>query len=167
MNKKSLGYILAVTGLIVLALGLYTYTYSTTLTQTETLQPLESRAVQFELGPGDKVQGSLKILSGDEGISVYVENPRGDVSYNGGKVYTNIEFSFNGQIPGKYYAIFNNLSSANTQTIEYIFTCPVLSSLASLAITIVGAFLLLIGATFLVLLHKATLLQSKKQALNP
>jgi uncharacterized membrane protein len=167
MNKKTLGYILAVTGLIIIALGLFTYTYSATVTQTETLQPLGSKIVQLELAPGDKVQGALTVLDGDEGITVYIENPRGEASYNGGTVYDTVDFSFNTQTAGKHTAIFTNISPSSTQTIEYSFTYPVMPSLASLAIIVIGAFLVLIGVTFMVILHKAKLLQSKKRAATP
>jgi hypothetical protein len=126
-----------------------------------------SKTVQLELNPGDKVQGALTILDGDEGITVYIENPRGEASYNGGTVYNKVDFSFSSQTAGQHIAIFTNLSPTNTQTIEYSFTYPALPSIASIVIIVLGVFLLLIGVTFLVILHKANLLNSKKQALTP
>jgi len=92
MNKKTLGIILALTGIVVLSFGLFTYIYQTTYTQTDTLHPLESKTFKLDLTPSDKVQGTVTVLDGDEGIRVFVENPNGDVIYNGGTVYSNVEF---------------------------------------------------------------------------
>jgi hypothetical protein len=162
MNKKTLGIILALTGLVVLSFGLFTYIHQTTSTQTDTLHPLESKTFKLDLAPGYKVQGTLTVLDGNEGIAVFIENPDGEVIYNGGTVYSNVEFSFDAQKLGKYFAAFTNLSPTNEQKIEYSFTYPALPSLISLAVTIIGVFLLLIGVTFLVILHKASMLGSKQ-----
>jgi len=161
MNKQTVGIIFAVTGIIILSLGLFTYIYQTTYTQAETMQPLEIKTFELDLTPGDKVQGTVTILDGSEGISVYVENPTGEVIYNGGTVYNSVDFSFNSKTTGTHVATFTNLNPVTEQTIEYSFTYPALPNLVSLAVTILGVFLVLIGVTFLVILHKAKALNSK------
>jgi len=161
MNKQIVGIIFAVTGIIILSLGLFTYIYQTTYTQTEAMQPLEVKTFELDLTPGDKVQGTVTILDGSEGISFYVENPAGEFIYNGGTVYNSVDFSFNSKTTGTHVATFTNLNHLNEQTIEYSFTYPALPNLVSLAVTILGVFLVLIGLTFLVILHKAKVLNSK------
>jgi len=61
-----------------------------------------------------------------------------------------------------HFASFTNLSHTNEQKIEYSFTYPALPNLLSLGVIILGVFLLLIGVTFLIILHKASKLDLKK-----
>ncbi len=147
MNKKALGAIILIIGLIVLAFGIYGYAFSATATQThtETIDASDGVFVQFELGQGDAVKGALTVLDGHEGIAVYVENPAKEVVYNGGTVYSSLEFSFNAQTSGAYIVNFDNLSSANQQIIEYSLTHSTNSRIVSLIATVIGALFLISG----------------------
>lgn len=162
MNKKTLGYLLTSAGLVILVLGLFIYANPSTLTQTETLAPLESKTVQLELGTGDRVQGAVTVDEGNSGITVYIENPNGETSYNGGTVYNNVEFSFNAQTAGRHIAIITNLSPTNQQTIQYTFTYPAAPAIASIAVIIAGLFLILTGVSMIVILRKAAEISKAK-----
>ncbi|XHH09660.1 MAG: emp24/gp25L/p24 family protein [Candidatus Bathyarchaeia archaeon] len=155
MQTKTLSLILIIFGLFILVSGIVAYTYTITQTQTATLPIADGISIPLTLGQGDKVQGTVNILDGTQGINVYVENPNSEVVYNGGSVLSNVEFSFNAQVSGSYKVVINNLSESNPQNIEYTFTYPALPSLASIAIIIVGFFILLIGITMLMILRKA------------
>jgi hypothetical protein len=155
MYRKTLGVTFTVIGLVALILGIYAYAFSTeTLTQTITIDPSDGFAAQLEIEQGDVVRGALIILDGNEGITVLVENPATEVIYNGGTVYTNLEFSFNAQTTGLYALNFDNLSSANQQTIEYSLTHSTFSRTLSLAILVIGAILLAVGITTAIMSSK-------------
>jgi len=154
MNKQTVGIIFTIIGIVILGVGIYAYTYSTTtLTQTEALPASKSITVPLELGLGDKVQGALTI-EGSEGIKVYVEDPANQVTYTGGSVYSNVEFSFTAQSSGTYTVVFENLSPTNQQTIEYSFSYPAISSIVSYSLMAIGAILLIAGIVLAVILNK-------------
>ncbi len=155
MQKRTLGLILTIIGLAILVSGIAAYTVSTTQTHTVTLPISDGLSVPLELSAGDKVQGAVTVLNGNEGINVYVENPQNEVIYNGGTVYSNVEFSFNAQTFGSYAVIINNLSSTNGQTIEYSLTYPSIPSIVGLALIIVGVFFVVAGVTMRIMLQKA------------
>ena len=56
-------------------------------------------------------------------------------------------FSFDAQTTGLYIVNFDNLSSANQQTIEYSLIHSTFSRTLSLAATIIGVILLIAGIT--------------------
>ncbi len=161
MNKKTLGLVLSILGIVILVSGVAAFTYTTTQTDTLNLLVADGSTVTLDLGQGDKVQGSVTITNGTEGISVYVEDPSNGVVYNGGAVYSNVEFTFNAPTAGIYTVNFDNLSTTSQQTVEYSLTSPVIPSIIGIITIIGGAFLLLIGITLYVIVKKATLLSSK------
>lgn len=148
MYKKALGLTLTTIGLIILALGIYAYSFSTvTQNQTKTIDASDIHVAQLELELGDAVHSVLTILDGNEGIAIYVENHAQESVYDGGTVYTSLEFNFYVQTTGPYAVNFENLSPTNQQTIEYSLTHSTYSRTLSLAITIIGAILLIAGIT--------------------
>lgn len=153
-TKKTAGILLTVIGIVALVYGAVVYTYTTTQTETRTVPVSGDLTVSLELGQGDKVQGVVTVLNGNEGINVYVENPANEIVYNGGAVYDNVEFSFSAQTSGSYSATFHNLSRDNGQTIEYSFTYPQIPTLISYANFAVGALLVVAGAILVVLNKK-------------
>ncbi|MCW4029360.1 MAG: emp24/gp25L/p24 family protein [Candidatus Bathyarchaeota archaeon] len=153
-TKKTAGIILTVIGIVALVYGAIAYTSTTTQTETKTIPVSEDLTVTLELGQGDKVQGAVTLLNGNEGISVKVENPANETVYNGGAVYSAVEFSFNAQTSGSYTATFHNLSSDNGQTIEYSFTYPTTPILVSYANFAVGALLVAAGVILVALNRK-------------
>ena len=148
MYKKALGLTFITIGLIILALGISAYAFSTvTQTETKTIDASEAYVAQLELEEGDTVHGVLTVFNGNEGTAIYVENPTNESIYDGGTVYTSLEFNFNTQTTGAYTVNFENLSPANQQTIEYSLTHSTYSRTLSLVATIIGFILLAVGIT--------------------
>ena len=148
LYKKALGATFITFGLVILAVGIYAYAFSTvTQTQTKTIDASNAYVTQLELEQGDAVHGVLIILDGNEGIAIYVENPTNESIYDGGTVYTRLEFNFNVQTTGTHTVNFENRSPANQQTIEYSLTHSTYSRTLSLVSTIIGAILLGVGIT--------------------
>jgi hypothetical protein len=141
--------------------GVAAFTYTITQTDTLNLPVADGSIVTLELGQGDKVQSSVTITNGTEGVKVYVEDPSSGVVYNGGAVYSSVGFTFNAPTTGAYTVHFDNLSTANQQTVEYSLTRPVIPSIIGIITIVAGAFLLLIGLTLYVIVKKATLLSLK------
>jgi uncharacterized membrane protein len=161
MQTKTLGVIFVIIGLVLLVSGAVVFTYSNTQTRTRTLPVSEGLSVPLDLSAGDKVQGTITILDGGEGITVDVTNPNNEIIYNGGTVYNNVEFSFNAKTSGTYTVAIDNLSTSNSQTIEYSLTYPAIPSIVGIVIIIVGIFFVVTGVTMMVMLQKAGTLKQK------
>lgn len=148
MYKKPLFATLSIIGIIVLVLGTYTYAFSTeTQTETKAIDASKGFTAQLNLQQGDTVQGTLTILDGNQGIAVSAENSANEVVYNGGTVYTSLEFNFYVPTSGLYMVNFNNTSPNIQQTIEYSLTYSTYSPTLGLAAIIIGAIILGVGIT--------------------
>ena len=155
MYKKTIFVTLSIIGLLILAAGLYSYLFSAEIqTQTKAIETSERFTTQLNLEQGDTVYGTLTILDGTQGIAVSVENPAKEIVYDGGTVYTSLEFNFFVQTSGLYIVNFNNTSSTIQQTIEYSLAHSKYSPPLSLAAIIIGTIILIIAITTILMSNK-------------
>jgi uncharacterized membrane protein len=146
MNKKTLGTFLMVVGFAVAVLGVYTFVAPNT-TQTETRPITASGTASFplELQQGNRVQATLTVIEGNDGIEVYLENPFGEQVYTGGVVYSSLEFSYTSGSSGTYKLHLNNLSDTSSQIVELTLVYSAYSWIVSLVISLVGIALVVSG----------------------
>lgn len=158
MHKKTVGILAVIVGLIIFVFGMYTYALpDTTQTKTETISPSNGIFVQLQLEQQSNLKGSLSVLGGAQGINVYIADPNEEVIYNGGTVFTSLEFSVTAPTSGTYKVNFDNPSPANTQTIEYSVTYPAdFPKTISLTIIAAGTLLLVGGIAVTLILSKQT-----------
>ena len=154
MQRKTMGILFIVIGFIVLAVGLFSYTLTATQTRNLALSVSDGAFARIELEQGDTVRGSLLIQSGNEGIKFYVEDPVGEVVYDGGTIYGSLDFSFHSQISGLYISRFENLSPTNQQSIEYSLTYSAVPRIVSFSAAIVGAGFFVAGIVLMFLKKK-------------
>jgi len=142
-------------GLVILAVGIFSY-YLPPSTQNESRVMEQSDRVIVELNlEGGVTKCSMTVLEGNEGIRVFVEDSQTqEIVYDGGIVYSDLEFSFEPQYTAEYFFTFENISPKSQQTIEYSIIYPTYIPNIISIITTIGGLVLLFQGVILISLKK-------------
>ena len=155
MQRKTISLVLVLVGLVILAVGIFSY-YIPPTTQNESRVLEQSDRVIIELNlEGGVTKCSMTVLQGNEGTRVFVKDSQTqEIVYDGGIVYSDLEFSFEPQHPADYFFTFENISPNSQQTIEYSITYPTNIPKIISIITIIGGLVILLQGVILISLKR-------------
>lgn len=151
MNVKSAKILIIIVGLVLSITGFYTSFLTTNQNKTEIIDPLDEITFPLELNDADEVKGNLIILEGSQGIRIYIKEPNGELIYDGGAVYTSLDFVLNSQTKGTYRLSLINLNSEQQQKIQLSLLCNQFSRLTSFLVVFIGILLTFVGIVMMFL----------------
>lgn len=154
MRLSTIGLVLVVIGIVTLTIGAYTYAYPIPQTKTSTVEPSAGIFEQLELNQGDQLKVALTVVDG-EGVRVTVEDALSETVYNGGTVYTDLEFNVNAQTSGMHRINFVNISPTDELTIDYSIMYPAFPGILTYFSLIVGAVLLINGLAVILIFKRS------------
>jgi uncharacterized membrane protein len=154
MRLSTLGLVLVVIGIVTLTIGVYTYAFSTPQTKTSTIEPAAGIFEQLELNQGDQLKVALTVVDG-EGVSVTVEDALSETVYNGGTVYTTLEFNVNAQSSGLHRINFVNVSPTDELIIDYSIVYPAFPGMLTYFALILGAVLVINGLAVILIMKRS------------
>jgi hypothetical protein len=154
MRHSTIGLVLVVIGIVTLTIGVYTYAYPISQTKTSTVEPAAGIFEQLELNQGDQLKVALTVVDG-EGVSVTVENAVPETVYNGGTVYTTLEFNVNAQSSGLHRINFVNVSPTDELIIDYSIVYPAFPGILTYFALILGAVLVINGLAVILIMKRS------------
>jgi hypothetical protein len=154
MRLSTLGLVLVVIGIVTLTIGVYTYAYPISQTKTSTVEPAAGIFEQLELNQGDQLKVALTVVDG-EGVSVTVEDELSETVYNGGTVYTTLEFNVNAQSSGLHRINFVNVSPTDELIIDYSIVYPAFPGILTYFALILGAVLVINGLAVILIMKRS------------
>jgi hypothetical protein len=154
MRHSTIGLVLVVIGIVTLTIGVYTYAYPIPQTKTSTVEPSAGIFEQLELNQGDQLKVALTVVDG-EGVSVTVEDELSETVYNGGTVYTTLEFNVNAQSSGLHRINFVNVSPTDELIIDYSIVYPAFPGILTYFALILGAVLVINGLAVILIMKRS------------
>jgi hypothetical protein len=145
LNKKRLGQSIIILALFISIIGFYSFFLTNNQTIIENISPLNEMKIPLKLGYEDKLNGNLIIREENKGIKVYLEDPYGELIYDGGIVFSTLEFVINSKKEGTHNLTLTNLDPSQQQEIQIQITKNQISWSLSFIITLSGIILSVIG----------------------
>lgn len=137
---------LTTTGIVLTVLGLLFYTSILTLTSTDNynVSPGGETSLTRHREKGERIEGYLTVLGGDEEIEFYIEDPFGVIIHNAGIIKSRHDFALTTEHSGVYTLFFGNKQQTD-KVVSLSRNMMIIGPDASLAITILGILFLTLG----------------------
>jgi len=133
-------------GIVLTVLGLLFYTSILTSTSTDDydVSPGGETSLTRHREKGERIEGYLTVLGGDEEIEFYIEDPLGVIIYNAGIIKSRHDFALTTEHSGVYTLFFGNKQQSG-KVVYLSRKMIIISPNVSLAIVILGILFLILG----------------------